>query len=162
MLHQPLEDKTKELLKNVIIDDLNRIRDDIYFLSNFLKKDGLTFKEEIPFTIEERNFVNRALRYLKVEDKVLNDAGVLDISNRNITRKHHFLMKIINTVLIVQKFRQYLYNGKPAPYLPQGFGNWQRSLIIRELSLAGYSLEHKYDFIPFEIILVFTPDKSTE
>jgi len=161
LLHQPLEDKTKELLRNAIIGDLNRIRDDIHFLSNFLK-DRLTFKEDVHFTIEERNFVNWALRFLKLEDKVLDDAGALDINNRNITRKHLFLMIVINTVLIVQKFRQYLYNGKPAPYMPQGYGNWQNSHKIEELTLAGYSLEHKYDFIPFSIILVFTANKSTK
>jgi len=157
LLHQPLEDKTKKLLRIDIVTDLNRMSNDIYFLSNFLVG-GLTFKEGIHFTKDESIYVNWALRFLKLEDKVLDDAGVLDIANSNINKKHFYIVKSINTVLIVQKFREYLYHGKPAPYLPEGYGNWQYSLAIRELSLAGYSLKHKYDFIPFEIILVFAPN----
>jgi ubiquinone/menaquinone biosynthesis C-methylase UbiE len=161
LLQQPLDRKTKELLRKVIIEDFNRMMEDTGFLSSFLK-DGLTFKKEIAFTREERDFVSWYLRYLKLEDKVLDDIGALDISNRNITYKHLLFIRIINTVLIVQKFRKYLYNGKPAPYLSKGCGNLLNECVIQELSLAGYSLKHKYDFIPFLIILVFTSDKNTE
>jgi len=157
LLHRALEDSTRKLLKNVIIDEFNRIQEDICFLSNFLKE-GLTFKEKVHFTTEESNFINACLRIFRIEDEFLDDSGGLNMANTN--RHTFYLMKIINTILIVQKFRQYLYNGKPAPYLPQGYGNWQNSSIIQELSLAGYSLKHKYDFIPFTIILVFTPNKS--
>lgn len=160
LLRQPLDDKTKELLRNFIIDDLNSMSKDPHFLSHFLK-DGITFKEEIDFTKDERAFVNLYFKYLKCIDKVLDNKGVFDINNRNITHKYDYIMGIINTVLIVQKFRKYLYNGEPAPYLARGYGHLQNDNMIQELSLAGYRLIHKYDFIPFHIILVFTPDKST-
>jgi len=160
LLHRPLEDKTKSL-KKALITDLNSMRKDIYFLSNFLK-DGLTFKEDLHFTTDESRYVHWALRFLKLEDRVLDETGVLDINNRNINSKHLSLIDKINTVLIVQRFRQYLYNGKPAPYLPYGYCDWQRDSIIQQLSLPGYSLKHKYDFIPFEIILVFAPNKNSE
>lgn len=162
LLDRPLEDKTEESLKNVIVGDLNIMKDDIYFLNHFLK-DGLTFKEEIPFTREEKDFVNMYLRFLKLEAKAFDNAGALDMSNRDIFSKPLFMpiLRRINMVLIVQKFRQYLYYGKPAPYLPGGYGHWQDSLAIQKLSLAGYSLIHEYDFIPFEVIEVFTPNNSS-
>lgn len=158
LLRRPLDDETKKLLRNVIIDEFNRIREDIYFLSNFLKN-GLTFREGISFTTEERNFGNGLLRLFKLEDRALDDTGAVNITNVN--GRTILLMKIINTILIVQEFRQYLYNGKPAPYLPRGYGNWKNNSTIQELSSAGYSLKHKYDFIPFRIILIFTPNKNT-
>jgi len=161
LLQQPLDEKAKELLGNVIIEDLNMMMEDTGFLSGFLK-DRVAFKKEIAFTKEEGDFVSWYLRYLKLEDKVLDDAGALDISNRNIDRKHLLFIRVINTVLIVQRFRKYLYNGKPAPYLSKGYGNLLKECVIQELSSVGYSLKHKYGFIPFLIILVFTSDKSTK
>ncbi|MBI5873712.1 MAG: class I SAM-dependent methyltransferase [Candidatus Omnitrophica bacterium] len=162
LLRQPLDNKTKELLKKAIVDDFNQMRDDFSFLSNFLKN-GSTFKREVAFIPEEKEFVERAFRFLKFEAGVLDNTGALDMTNKNVNieHKHFTCMRIINTVLIVQKFRRYLYNGKPAPYLSGGFGNWQKApTIIRELQLAGYRLKQKYDFVPFDMILVFTPNNG--
>lgn len=159
LLHIPLEDKANGRLRKAIIVDFNRMANDIYFLSYFLK-DSLTFKRRMHFLKDERDYVYWALRFLRDEEKIFDNTGAPNI--KKMTPKHLFFMKLINTVLIVQEFRKYLYDGKPAPYLPHGYADWQNYTIPEELSSAGYSLKQQYDFIPFESILVFSPDRSAD
>jgi ubiquinone/menaquinone biosynthesis C-methylase UbiE len=160
LLRGPLNDEAKKTLKKLIIEDFNSMINDIYFLSNFVKR-GLISEEGVHFTPEERSFVNWAWQYLKVEDKVVNDEGVLKVNNSYLNAKHYSYMRSINAILIVQEFRIYLYNGKPAVYLPGGYGSLQEnSAIENELASAGYLLEDKYDFIPFEIISVFKANET--
>lgn len=155
LLQQPSKDK--ELLRKAIIVDFSRMIQDIHFLSHFLK-DGLNFKEGMHFSIDERTYVDWVLRFLRDEEKILDNKGVPDIGK--MSGKDIFLMRVVNAVIIIQEFRKYLFNGKPAPYLPGGYikhGN-----IIKELSSAGYSLKYQYDFIPFNLIQVFFPNKNAD
>jgi ubiquinone/menaquinone biosynthesis C-methylase UbiE len=155
LLGETLNDETKKALAKEIAADLNGMIKDRYFLSNFVSNGSISEKG-VHFTDEERNFVNWAWQYLTAEDKVVNAKGVLAVGNKDVNPKQYNYFSSINTILIVQEFRGYLYNGKPAPYLPDGYGSLQENdTIPEELASAGYILEDKYDFIPFELILVF-------
>lgn len=156
LLRQPLKGNVLEVLKKTVVADLNAMVEDTGFISAFLEKDGFTLKKEVTLTPQEQDFVYSKIRKLKIENKVLNDKGALDENNKNVTNEHYFSLKMINTVLVVQKFRQYLYGGEPPPYMPNGFGNWEKD-CVRELPLAGYRLDQKYDFMPFHIVFSFTP-----
>jgi ubiquinone/menaquinone biosynthesis C-methylase UbiE len=155
LLSEPLNDRTRISLEKAVVAEFNNMINDRYFLSNFVSNGSIS-EEGVHFTAEERDFVNWAWRYLTAEDKVVDLKGVLDTGNRDVTPKHYSYVSSINTILIVQEFRKYLYGGKPAPYLPGGYGSLrENSGMQEELASAGYVLEDKYDFIPFELILVF-------
>ncbi|MEW5895663.1 MAG: class I SAM-dependent methyltransferase, partial [Candidatus Omnitrophota bacterium] len=73
-----------------------------------------------------------------------------------------FFIKTINMTLIVQKFRDFLFNRTP-PYFP---GGSDPSLSLKgvqtEMAQAGFVLESAHDFIPYQILTIFKKaDAST-
>ena len=106
--------------------------------------DGSAFKKELDFTREERDYAD----WLAIPNNIQNASrGVPNatwISGRKV--------KMINKLLIIQKFRKYLRNN--ALYTP-GLSPAGKEAFSR----SGYAVQREYaDSIPFEDIVVFTRD----
>lgn len=150
LIKQESEVKLNQPLKNAILSDFNGMLIDTHFCKDFLKE-GLIFNKDVSFSIEERDFANWLIRFLK-------EGQVFEKTKENLYFNQIISILMLNKLLIVQRFRQYLYKGKSPPYLPgvRGYeqGGWI-SLIKKELKESGYRLEKEYGFVPFEVILVF-------
>lgn len=153
LLRQPSNNKNIELLKRFIIKDFNRIISDLTFKDSFLKNDSV-FKEKLSLTMNERKYIDYVFQVLTHLNSICTKAesSICD-SNVYIQRS----IKKLNAILLVQKFRRYFYDGRPGSYLFRRDGYFEDSYVTRELLSAGYKLEHKYDFIMFEMILIFKP-----
>jgi len=143
MLHD-LELEHKEKLKKAIVDRFNKMQFDSHFWTNFLN-DDFKFNEEVKFTPEEKIFADMLLIRLegyKGEFKKI-------------------FKEMLNKLLIVQKFRKYLYGGKGIdPYKAQSRA-LAELLAKMELENAGYKFVQEYNFIPFELFLVFTAGEDS-
>jgi SAM-dependent methyltransferase len=140
LLRAPSGAKSQAGLVEVIAEDFNLILADANFGMVFF--DGSSFRKDLGFTREERDYAD----WLTIPNNVRGIARGLNkgtwVSARNA--------KIINKLLIVQKFRKYLKTNML--YTP-GLSQAGKEAFTR----AGYALHGEYaDTIPFEDVLVYT------
>ena|SRR3989338_10525196 len=154
------DDIERGALKKHIVDDLNAAVKNPCLLGNFINTEDV-LAASLDFNAEEREFVDWAMRVL-INDEVLDGRKCLDIDSPDMRQMHVFLMRVINSALIVQKLRPFLFHRQPAPYLPGGLDRGDAQTIISEFSQMGYKLRNVYDFIPFEIIYEFSLDKKSQ
>jgi len=167
-IHEP-----DEPLKESIVADFNGMLLNPNFSIDFLDKEinGLKFKKKMSFSQDEIYFITWLLLRLKESVYGRNNFSLsfflkdLDFTNRRLNKydrvsiKYGLLDKTgqLNKLIIIQKFRPYLYQGKtwesPNPYTSI---NDKKFTLIKDLmEQAGYQLENKYDFIPFAALLDF-------
>lgn len=141
--HEPTE-----LLKKAIVDDFNDMLLDHHFCTNFLK-DGQIFLRKVSFSPEEINYVNWLwsflIKHLVILDKAQKDLQPIAVEG----------IKGLNKLFIIQQFRQYFHKSGTFP-----FSYKKMEVILTVFKMAGYKLESRYNFMPFNFILVFTADKD--
>jgi len=155
LIKQRPEGGPDELLKNTLVDDFNRMLANPIICANFLN--GLTFKREVSFTPEEREFASRTLPLLDLKTK----EGGFDITQKKLNASQFLNIMELNKLLIIQRFRKYLYEGGMAPYLsrsgggenikPENCKEWLNGWMIKRevLEAAGYKLESEYDLVSY-------------
>ncbi|MDD5281865.1 MAG: methyltransferase domain-containing protein [Candidatus Omnitrophica bacterium] len=131
---------------------LNAMLNDLSFFSQFFDAQG-KINTDLTLLPEEKQFLYWVFRFLK-EDQILDNYNRPKLTTSKSYLKHRFLIRTINKILIVQQFRQFLYNGR-APYLPGAKLELQMEPEKNEMKQAGFRLKAEYDFIPFEILLIF-------
>jgi len=137
LLKQNSNERPSDLLKIAIVNDFNRMRKDPHFREDFLT-DKLVFKKNVFFSPRERDYATTLLLLSEVK------------SQRSLAFKEK-----TNKLLIVQRFRKYLYQGASIPpYEARSYSVMNKTIKV-ELKEAGYKFEHEYMLEPFEFVLVF-------
>jgi len=127
-------------LIKVIAEDFNFILADANFGMDFF--DGSAFKKELAFTREERDYAD----WLTIPNTMQKVARGVHDATWVAGRK----AKMINKLLIIQKYRNYLRTN--ALYTP-GLSPAGKEAFAR----AGYALHREYaDLLPFRDVVVFT------
>lgn len=115
--------------------------------------DGEDFKKDVDFTPEEAPYALWLLRRLKLAGipKERNLMEILSIEERDLV--------MLNKLLMIQRFRKYLKSDPPHPYLADTQeSRWlqDNDFVAKTFAKAGYALERKIDFSPFQEIWIFT------
>lgn len=177
LLNENISNKSDELLKKIIVKDFNNILSNINFSVDFLKDgvNGLEFKGNVSFSSQESLFVSWLL--MKLKEHTPGDINYwlslvfpfierkLDFNKRKIRKTERLFVKLgqlsktgeLNKLLIIQRFRKYLYGGKKSmdSRAYTSIGGSKYSLIKSTVIQAGFKFENEYDFIPFVGLLVF-------
>jgi SAM-dependent methyltransferase len=136
-----------------VCDALNAVLRDSDFFRGFTEKNG-AFDQTVAFTAEEKSFAQYVLGLLKRLDM----RGELR-KDEKLYPNAVGVVKMMNKLLIIQHFRDFLYNGNQAPYLPGCQENiasgTHYDTIVRTLDVAGYYLERLDCSVPFVGYLVF-------
>jgi protein-L-isoaspartate O-methyltransferase len=132
-----------ESIIKVIAEDFNIILANANFGMDFF--DGSAFRKDLDFTREERDYAD----WLTIPNKL----RIMSEGAPNTSWIAGRKAKIINKLLIIQKYRKYLRNT--ALYTP-GLSPAGREAFAR----AGYVLHKEYaDLIPFEDVVVFHQER---
>jgi ubiquinone/menaquinone biosynthesis C-methylase UbiE len=150
--YRALRESTRELMRvsvgtgsaagliDAIAEDFNAILTSANFGMDFF--DGSAFRKDLDFTREERDFA----QWLTLP----NNRQSVSRGIPNATWVSLQNARMINKLLIIQRFRKFLRND--ALFTP-GLSPAGRDAFAR----AGYALDREYaDLIPFEDVLVFT------
>lgn len=149
LLKQKPNGGSNELLKYAIVDDFNRMLVNPRFYNNFLN--GISFKRKVSFTPEEMDLANRLLQLLKLKSGVSFYIGIIQ---KYLSAGQFRGIMCLNKLLIIQRFRKYLYEGGTAPYLSKAgvcrdiqedkreryLEDWITT-AIEHLKEAGYNLK---------------------
>lgn len=150
--YRAIRDSTRELLRTqvragsaaavagAVAEDFNAILADANFGMGF--HDGAAFGKELDFTREERDYAEWLGSARNTQTGTRGVRGATWVSAHNA--------RLINKLLIIQKFRKYLKSERL--YAP-GLSPASREAF----AAAGYSLQREYtDIVPFEDIVVYT------
>lgn len=145
---QKSQGRPEGFLKKALIDDFDGMLTNLYFFRDFLKE-NLAIKEDVSFLPEERDYVNWFLMYLK-------DKGVFEKAQQDLAIIEIEMIKMVNKMFFIQRFRKYLSEGGKSPFTCR-----PAKAKANELENVGYELEKEYkDFIPFVVILIFRASKT--
>jgi hypothetical protein len=123
-----------------MVEDFNNILAQANFGMDYF--DGSAFKKDLDFSQEERDYAN----WLTIPNNLRN----VSPGSSKVTWIAGRKAKMVNKLLIIQKYRKYLRST--ALYTP-GLSPAGRDAFAR----AGYVLHREYaDLIPFEDVFVFT------
>ncbi len=139
--HEP-----NELLKQVIVDDFNNMLSDRRFCTNFIN-DEQVFLRKVSFLPEEIRYVNWLWSFL------VKHLLILEKAPEDLPPVAFEKTRSLNKLFIIQQFRQYLHKNGASP-----FSSERTEIVLTALKAAGYKLESRYDFMPFDFILIFTAD----
>ena len=124
----------------VIAEEFNAILSNANFGMDFF--DGSAFTKELDFTREEREYAD----WLTIPNNAKNASRGVPNATWLSGRK----VKMVNKLLIIQKYRKYLRSS--ALFTP-GLSAAGKDAFAR----AGYALHGEYaDVIPFEDVVVYT------
>lgn len=150
-----------ETLKRAIVDDFNNMLSNHLFGIDFIE--GLRFKEEVSFFKEERDLAEWLL------ESFIKDVAAFDRDWEDLSKMPYFPLFMdaimqFNKLLIVQRFREYLYGGYENGTYPYAHTQTEKFFTIKRiLTDAGFKLENEYaDLVPFESLLIFTVNSDTE
>ena len=128
---------------------------DGHFFVPFLDKRNMTLRDDLTISSQERLFVNFNLSFFK-EFNIQDEQRGVDLKSPNLNHANYYVMKIINEILILSEFQEFMYGGK-SPYLPGGNINWVTMYTEEYFKSLGYQQVQLYDFIPCEIIFEISP-----
>ena len=130
--------------RGAIAEEFNLILAEANFGIAFVS--GPAFKEELAFSREERDYADWLM--------IPNDAQRVSPSRPNATWVSPRNARMINKLLIVQKYRKHL---RPERLYTAGLTAAGKDAFAR----AGYALHKEYaDLIPFEDVLVYTRNQQ--
>ena len=146
-------EQSKQLIP-IYVQIFNQMVQDAHLYIPFLSKSALVIKEDVPLLAQERDNINMNLEFLR-EYGVLDAQRGVDMKSKNINSLNSIVMRCINEAIVIQGFRRYLYGNKQ-PFLP----GYKIPENIKELEhgimTAGYKIIGEYDFIPYQVLMVFS------
>lgn len=135
-------------LERIVLFHLNRVlKSDLF--SSFV--DGSELRKGLALTPDERPFAAWLARRMSMAG--LPQRDLLDIHQIEVRD-----LIDLNKLVVIQRYRKYLKNDSPLPYLSAGLeSRWflDKDFRRKVLESAGYRLERKEDFPPFQAIWVF-------
>ena len=138
-----------------IAGQFNEMVNDGHFFVPFLDKNKMILRDCLKIPPQEIIFINFNFSILK-EFNVLDKQRGIDRKSPFLNPVNDYVMKMINQILIISEFQEFMYGGK-SPFLPGGDVSYNLENVRNEFKSYGYELVQTYDFIPNEILLEFLP-----
>ncbi len=129
---------------------------DSHFFVPFLDKQGLKLDKSVVILPAERAFIDFNFNFLK-EYGVLDVRRGVNLGSPHLNQVNFYVMKSANQMLILSAFQPYMFAGQ-SPFLPGGNVEGQINSLRAQFLPWGFRLTRVYDFIPNEILAVFSPE----